>query len=296
MPSRNVMIGAYVGVMVVLLIIVLYASSGTTSTPTTPTTPTTPPVTTPVKPPVTTPVKPPVTTPVKPPVITPQVPPVQNWCDGGLYCNGVPVMEANASIGSVVCGANNRAMTCTKQASGAPKWVTGSAECSATGANRCPPPTQVVVGNDGTVSGQTYCAGLAGAPWWSELPVSWGGAKCVSAGFNAGGTPTGVDCNTIPGRKTGFRVQCQQNPVGWQGAPIVVKRNDGTVSGQRYCAGVNGASWNNELPMVWQGAKCVSAGYQTTGMPSGVDCATVPGNTKPDFRVQCIMTNGGWAK
>lgn len=158
-----------------------------------------------------------------------------------------------------------------------------------------PTDSKVVVMNNGSVSGQTYCAGKAGASWNNELPASWNGAKCISAGFNADGTPTGVDCGTIPGVKPGFRVLCQANNVGWYGAPIVVKRNDGTVSGQRYCAGTGGAPWWNELPLSWNGAKCISAGFNATGTPTGVDCATIPGQ-KPGFRILCGPSGTGWAQ
>lgn len=349
MPSRNVLIGAYVAFVIVVMIIVIYLSADTTTKPVT-----NPPV---INPPVT---NPPVTQPV-----------VKQWCTGGKYCDGSAVPEVAAYVGMSICGQFNQKYTCTAVDKGEPKWVLASGDCGTVG--KCPntqivtrndgtvsgnrycagidaapwhnelPSTwngakcisagfnasgipvgvdcntvpgakagfriqcqktgtgwaadpKVVTGNDGTVSGQTYCSGNAGAPWWNELPAAWGGAKCVSAGFNATGTPTGVDCGTIPGRKAGFRVLCTRDAAaGWHGAPRVVVRNDGSVSGQRYCAGVGEKPWNNELPFTWMGAKCVSAGFNATGDPAGVDCNTIPGS-KPGFRVKCIMTNGGWAK
>jgi len=45
--------------------------------------------------------------------------------------------------------------------------------------------TQKVVGDNGTVSCATYCAGTGTRPWNNELPFWWGGAACVSAGKNA---------------------------------------------------------------------------------------------------------------
>ena len=40
----------------------------------------------------------------------------------------------------------------------------------------------------------------------------------------------------------------------------MVRRNNGTVSCNKYCHGINGQSWNNELPIAWKGAQCATAG------------------------------------
>ena len=47
------------------------------------------------------------------------------------------------------------------------------------------------------------------------------------------------------------------------GTPAAQQRvfaDNGTASCTRYCGGVSGAPWNNELPVAWGGATCVSAG------------------------------------
>ena len=147
---------------------------------------------------------------------------------------------------------------------------------------------KIVILNNGTVSGDTYCAGIDGHSWNNELPLDWNGAKCTSAGFNS--TATGTPCNVIPGQKTGFKVMCEKSGTGWNGTKQTVYKNDGTVSPTRYCAGVNGKSWGGELPQVWNGAKCVSAGINST---TGVGCDTVLG-PKPGLQIVCARTGNGW--
>lgn len=219
--------------------------------------------------------------------------PVEVWCKNGVYCNGKAIPQSGARVGMSACGKYNIKHTCTAQPNGDPKWVDHGIICNLAWGNACEIPTKVVTGNGGTVSGNTYCAGINGASWNGSLPADWNGAKCVSAGFNATGTPAGVGCDTIPGQKPGFRIICQKTGTGWYGAPQVVTRNDGTVSATRYCAGVNGKPWNSELPASWNGAKCVSAGFNATGTPTGVGCDVVPGS-KPGFRILCAPTNSGW--
>lgn len=51
-----------------------------------------------------------------------------------------------------------------------------------------------VLGNNGTVSCETYCRGTQGAPWNNELPASWNGSRCVSTNL------PDVDCYTVPNR------------------------------------------------------------------------------------------------
>lgn len=56
-----------------------------------------------------------------------------------------------------------------------------------------------------------------------------------------------------------------------------VTQNDGSMSCESYCRGVDRAPSNNELPMSWNGAQCVS-----TNMPD-VDCDTIPGRP-----IECV--------
>ena len=52
--------------------------------------------------------------------------------------------------------------------------------------------------------------------------------------------------------------------------------DNGTASCTRYCGGLSGAPWNNELPVAWGGATCVSAGKNNNLVCSyvGADPAT----------------------
>ena len=63
---------------------------------------------------------------------------------------------------------------------------------------------QRVYGNDGSVSCKTYCAGTDGKSWNNELPASWAGAVCKSAGVN-----NDQDCNHVAGSLT--QCVCQRN-------------------------------------------------------------------------------------
>jgi hypothetical protein len=63
---------------------------------------------------------------------------------------------------------------------------------------------QRVYGNNGSVSCNTYCAGTGGKSWNNELPPSWAGAKCKTAGAN-----DDQDCNRIAGSTT--QCVCQRS-------------------------------------------------------------------------------------
>jgi hypothetical protein len=66
--------------------------------------------------------------------------------------------------------------------------------------------------------------------------------------------------------------------------------NNGTVSCQRYCGGINGVPWGGELPKSWNGAKCVNS-------PShpGVSCGKEPGFMS-GFVCRCQRTGSGWTQ
>jgi len=57
--------------------------------------------------------------------------------------------------------------------------------------------------------------------------------------------------------------------------------NNGTVSCSRYCNGIGGKSWNNELPSTWKGAVCAAAGFN-----DDKDCNNIPGLSQQG--TQCI--------
>lgn len=66
------------------------------------------------------------------------------------------------------------------------------------------PRTKTVIANNGSVSCDTYCAGIAGKSWNGELPMDWYGAKCI------GTTVSGNTCSTVPGATKG--PYCTGNP------------------------------------------------------------------------------------
>ena len=66
----------------------------------------------------------------------------------------------------------------------------------------------------------------------------------------------------------------------------VVSKNNGSVSCQTYCAGTENKPWNNELPVEWNGAKCISTGI------SGVSCDQTYGSP---INCTCAPTGTGWA-
>lgn len=70
--------------------------------------------------------------------------------------------------------------------------------------------TQIVIGNNGDVSGNTYCAGIGGKPWNNELPVSWNGATCVSTNL------PDASCTKAPGQMVGMTVVCKPTGRGWK--------------------------------------------------------------------------------
>lgn len=66
------------------------------------------------------------------------------------------------------------------------------------------PRTKTVIANNGSVSCDTYCAGIAGKSWNGELPYDWYGARCI------GTTVSGNTCSTVPGMSKG--PYCTGNP------------------------------------------------------------------------------------
>ena len=71
-----------------------------------------------------------------------------------------------------------------------------------------------------------------------------------------------------------------------------VYRNNGTVSCDRYCAGIGGGSWNNELPPNWGGAVCVKAGIK-----NDQPCASVVGYSQQGTQCLCERSDDTpWAQ
>ena len=98
------------------------------------------------------------------------------------------------------------------------------------------PRTKTVIANNGSVSCETYCQGVAGKSWNGELPMDWYGAKCI------GTTVPGNTCSTVPGLTKGPYCSgippssapygcpqdciCQETGTGWN--PYIPSWFDGT--------------------------------------------------------------------
>jgi len=64
--------------------------------------------------------------------------------------------------------------------------------------------------------------------------------------------------------------------------------NNGTVNCNTYCRGVNGSSWNNELPPEWKGAKCFG-----TNDPEG--CASPNRLQREGLTCECQQSDIPWS-
>jgi hypothetical protein len=83
--------------------------------------------------------------------------------------------------------------------------------------------------------------------------------------------------------KTFMAVAIKPNSI----EPKKVFLNNGTVSCNTYCAGMNGTPWNNELPVEWNGARCV-------GVSPGIDNCDSTFTATADTYCLCGPTNNGW--
>ena len=69
-------------------------------------------------------------------------------------------------------------------------------------------------------------------------------------------------------------------PEDTNGPVQTVYGNNGTVTCETYCGGVNGGPWNGELPRSWNGARCVGSPGNSSGCfstaPNQINCACTP--------------------
>lgn len=273
-----------------------------------PTKPVPPVVVQPVPAPTPIPVPTPIPTPTPPVVVQPAPIPtpaptlpqspitaIINWCTGGIYCNGQGIPESASKVGAVVCGANNYKYTCTQpDPKVAPSWITDKTTCATGLPGRCstsvpapapvptPPPTPAPAPTP-ICTGGIYCNGQGIPASASKL----GAVVCGANNYKF--TCTQPDPKVAPSWKTDLKM-CATGLPGRCADRLVVYGNNGDVSGNKYCGGINKAPWNNELPVSWNGAKCISAGYNGV---NGVGCDVVPGR-KAGFMVLCTPTNKGW--
>ena len=83
--------------------------------------------------------------------------------------------------------------------------------------------------------------------------------------------------------KTFMAVAIKQNNV----EPIKTTGNNGTVSCSVYCSGINGQPWGGELPVEWNGAKCVGTSPDIANCDSGFT------PTSQSYCL-CAPTGNGW--
>jgi len=84
-----------------------------------------------------------------------------------------------------------------------PVFISGTGQTS----NRLVGATQIVYGNNGSVSCTTYCGGTNYEPWNGELPKEWFGAKCIKTS----NVKYGCDAEAgIP-----IQCTCAPNGAGW---------------------------------------------------------------------------------
>jgi hypothetical protein len=129
-------------------------------------------------------------------------------------------------------------------------------------ANTGVPRTKTTIGNNGSVSCDTYCAGIAGKSWNNELPIDWYGAKCI------GTTVPGNTCTTVPGMTKG--PFCTGNPAGSSpyGCP------------QNCVCQETGDGWSEDRPAWFNGANA----FQSPRLPSGLSDQRSSGPSTPSAR------------
>ena len=108
------------------------------------------------------------------------------------------------------------------------------------------PRTKTVIANNGSVSCDTYCAGIAGKSWNDELPYDWYGAKCI------GTTVTGNTCSTVPGMSKG--PYCSGIPPS--SAPYGCPQN--------CLCQETGTGWSQDIPAWFDGTNA----FQSPRLPS----------------------------
>jgi len=107
------------------------------------------------------------------------------------------------------------------------------------------PRTKTVIANNGSVSCERYCQGVAGKSWNGELPMDWYGAKCIYT------TVSGNTCSTVPGMTRG--PYCTGNPPG--------SSNYGCP--QNCVCQETGTGWNQYIPTWFDGTNA----FQSPRLP-----------------------------
>ena len=193
----------------------------------------------------------------------------------GQYCQGakkLPIITNSVRDCEALCSSNPNCASYTfiDGLNCANKYCAISTSCNKILQTGCKPKTggtyitkkktncpnqKIKAGNNGTVSGNTFCKGNWGG---------WAASKCINMTAQDGGRS--IDCNTVPGLNSagpsGWVATCQ-NPYPNQ---KIKAGNNGTVSGNTFCKG----NWGG-----WAASKCINMTAQDGGR--SIDCNTVPG-------------------
>jgi hypothetical protein len=89
---------------------------------------------------------------------------------------------------------------------------------SVTGGSTTTNKTQIVWGDNGSVSCDRYCGGIGGQPWNGELPVDWNGAKCINTYGSAeqsGCYNTFSTVDPFSGEYKPGGCECESTGTGW---------------------------------------------------------------------------------
>jgi len=73
----------------------------------------------------------------------------------------------------------------------------------------------------------------------------------------------------------------------------VVRMNNGSVSCDKYCGGINSRPWNGELPVEWNGATCVDTDKPSVGC-SGTAGYGPGGPYAAGINCRCRQSGNGW--
>ena len=116
---------------------------------------------------------------------------------------------------------------------------------------------------------------VAGALWGTNVLCDTTNPESQLVGMNCAAVYESSGGSPAPGPAPG--------PAPAPPAQQRVFADNGTASCTRYCGGVSGAPWNNELPVAWGGATCVSAGKN-----NNLACSYVGADPATPGQLECL--------
>jgi hypothetical protein len=136
---------------------------------------------------------------------------------------------------------------------------------------------------------------VAGALWGTNVLCDTNSAEsqlvgmnCASVYESSGGSPAPSPATRSPAPAPGGSPAPAPggSPAPAPGPAPAQQRvyaNSGAASCTRYCGGESGAPWNNELPVAWGGATCVSAGKN-----NNLACSYVGADPATPGELDCV--------